>query len=60
MMKPLKKNLLQKDISIKVNYSKDLNGNLTNYIEKMSLKSLDSGMTKNGFFFNKYEGYNIL
>lgn len=55
----LKKNLLQKDISIKVNYSKDLNGNLTNYIEKMSLKSLDSGMTKNGFFFNKYEGYNI-
>ena len=25
----------------------------------MSLKSLDSGMTKNGFFFNKYEGYSI-
>lgn len=55
----LKKNLLEKNISIKINYSKDLNGNLTNHIEKILLKPLDSEMKKNGFFFNKYDGYSI-
>lgn len=55
----LKKNLLQKNISAKINYSKDLNGNLTNRIEKLLLKPLDSEMKKNGFFFNKYDGYSI-
>ncbi len=55
----LKKNLLKKNISIKINYSKDLNGNLTNRIEKLLLKPLDSEMKKKGFFFNKYDGYNI-
>ena len=55
----LKKNLLEKNISIKINYSKDLNGNLTNHIEKLLLKPLDSEMKKNGFFFNKYDGYSI-
>lgn len=55
----LKKNLLEKNISIKINYSKDLNGNLTNRIEKLLLKPLDSEMKKNGFFFNKYDGYSI-
>ena len=55
----LKKNLLQKNISAKINYSKDLNGNLTNRIEKLLLKPLDSEMKKNGFFFNEYDGYSI-
>lgn len=55
----LKKNLLEKNISAKINYSKDLNGNLTNRIEKLLLKPLDSEMKKNGFFFNKYDGYSI-
>ena len=55
----LKKNLLEKNISIKIKYSKDLNGNLTNRIEKLLLKPLDSEMKKNGFFFNKYDGYSI-